>query len=142
MEHGICKLSVIPIRTEPSEKSELCSQLLFGEVYSILTYSENKKWIQIRTLFDQYTGWITVIQHNKIPEEYYQAYTKINHAVCSGLINYIELDSHQIMIVAGSILPFYRKIKLLLNRKSTSLRVSFKEKNLIIMDGKKQQECI
>ena len=35
MEKGICLLRIIPLRREPSEKSEMVSQLLFGEVYEI-----------------------------------------------------------------------------------------------------------
>ena len=33
---GISLLSIIPIRAEPSEKSEMVSQLLFGEYFIIV----------------------------------------------------------------------------------------------------------
>ena len=35
MKQGICLLSIIPLRRDPSEKSEMVSQLLFGEAYEI-----------------------------------------------------------------------------------------------------------
>ena len=39
-----------------SEKSEVTSQILYGEEFNIL--SKSKKWIKIKSLFDNYTGYI------------------------------------------------------------------------------------
>ena len=33
---GICNLAIVPIRFEPSDKSEQVSQLLFGEHFKII----------------------------------------------------------------------------------------------------------
>ncbi len=63
MAYGICKLSVVPVRTEPSDRGELCTQLLFGELYQVTEQTEDEKWLRINNLFDQYTGWISAIQH-------------------------------------------------------------------------------
>lgn len=56
MEYGICNLSVIPLRAEPAEFSEMVSQVLFGEAFEILEWHE--KWVKITTSIDNYTGWI------------------------------------------------------------------------------------
>jgi len=56
MEYGICNLSVIPLRAEPAELSEMVSQVLFGEAFEILEWRE--KWVKIVTSIDNYTGWI------------------------------------------------------------------------------------
>lgn len=56
MEYGICNLSVIPLRAEPAELSEMVSQVLFGEAFEILEWRE--KWVKIVTNIDNYTGWI------------------------------------------------------------------------------------
>ncbi|MBL4675279.1 MAG: C40 family peptidase [Mucilaginibacter sp.] len=56
MEYGICNLAVIPLRAEPSDRSEMVSQVLFGEAFEILEWKE--KWVQITTAVDEYTGWI------------------------------------------------------------------------------------
>ncbi|MFW5781098.1 MAG: NlpC/P60 family protein [Bacteroidota bacterium] len=53
---GICHLSMIPMRKEPSERSELVSMLLFGEEYTVK--EEQREWIQVITKFDQYKAWI------------------------------------------------------------------------------------
>lgn len=56
MEYGICNLSVVPMRAEPKELSEMVSQVLFGEWFEIIEWAE--KWVKITTSLDNYTGWI------------------------------------------------------------------------------------
>jgi gamma-D-glutamyl-L-lysine dipeptidyl-peptidase len=56
MERFICENVFVPLRSGPSHKSEMLSQVLFGEKYSVL--DKAGKWIKIETLFDKYTGWI------------------------------------------------------------------------------------
>jgi hypothetical protein len=60
MQFGICNLAVIPLRAEPSERSEQVSQILFGESFEILIWKD--KWAKVLTAFDRYEGWISVIQ--------------------------------------------------------------------------------
>jgi gamma-D-glutamyl-L-lysine dipeptidyl-peptidase len=60
MEYGICNLAVVPLRAEPNDRSELVSQVLFGEAFEILEWQE--KWVQITTAIDNYTGWIDRLQ--------------------------------------------------------------------------------
>ena len=45
MRFGICNLSIVPIRSESSDKSEQISQIIYGEVFSIL--EEKTKWSKI-----------------------------------------------------------------------------------------------
>lgn len=49
-------LSIVPVRSEPSDKAETVTQILFGEIYEIV--EEQKKWVQVRLAFDSYQGWI------------------------------------------------------------------------------------
>ncbi len=44
------------IYKDPSRKSEVTSQIIYGEKFKIL--AKNKNWIKIKTLFDNYTGFI------------------------------------------------------------------------------------
>lgn len=60
MNLGICALSLLPLRAEPSSKSEMVSQLLFGEAYRIL--EEKEDWYFIETLDETYQGWINNLQ--------------------------------------------------------------------------------
>lgn len=60
MEYGICNLAVMPMRAEPSERSEQVSQVLFGEAFEITNRKEG--WAQIVTATDNYTGWVNCLQ--------------------------------------------------------------------------------
>ena len=51
----LCSLPLIPLRAEPSDKSEMISQLLFGECFHIL--EQDKNWFRIQSDIDNYTGW-------------------------------------------------------------------------------------
>ena len=56
MEFGICNISVIPVRSQPSDTSEMTTQILFGELFKkIDTY---KNWYKVQLDFDNYIGWI------------------------------------------------------------------------------------
>ena len=44
------------IYKKPSEISEVTSQIVYGEKFTIL--SKNKNWIKIKTSFDNYIGYI------------------------------------------------------------------------------------
>jgi hypothetical protein len=60
MEYGICNLAVIPLRAEPSDKSEQVSQILFGEAFEIVEWTD--RWARVITEYDNYEGWIGRLQ--------------------------------------------------------------------------------
>jgi hypothetical protein len=66
-QKGICQLASIPIRREDSDKSEMTSQLLFGETVDILEITD--KWLMIRCHHDQYEGWVDKKQIQVLEEE-------------------------------------------------------------------------
>ena len=63
MDRFICDNVFVPLRSGPSHKTEMLSQVLFGERYRIL--EKSGLWMKIETLFDKYTGWIDMdhLQH-------------------------------------------------------------------------------
>ncbi|MBK8657334.1 MAG: C40 family peptidase [Bacteroidetes bacterium] len=63
MKHGIASLSIIPVRKEPSHRSEMVNQILFGDVYEVI--ARDKTWLQIKTVHDHYIGWIDANQHTE-----------------------------------------------------------------------------
>lgn len=67
--HGICSLSVIPVRKDKSHESELVTELLFNEIYEIVDIT--KEWLKIRINDDGYEGWIRRLQHKSITDEEY-----------------------------------------------------------------------
>jgi cell wall-associated NlpC family hydrolase len=70
MEHKICVVPVMPLRAEPSHKSEMTSQLIFGECAVVLE-ENNQGWVRLRNQYDQYEGWAMPNQMACIKEELY-----------------------------------------------------------------------
>ena len=58
---GVIAISVVPGRKEPNDRSEMITQLLFGEEYSVI--EEKDKWIKIEGIIDNYECWIDRKQH-------------------------------------------------------------------------------
>ena len=71
MKYGICNLGIVAIRSDSSDKSEQTSQLIYGEIFSIL--QEKSKWSKVKLAFDNYSGWIDNKQFKKISEEEYKS---------------------------------------------------------------------
>lgn len=66
MSFGICTLSIVPCRKEASGTSEMVTQLLFGETYTVVEDKED--WIQILTTYENYPCWISAKQHTHISD--------------------------------------------------------------------------
>lgn len=56
MERYICENVFIPLRIGPTHRSEMLSQILFGEKYRILDQVDH--WLKVVTEFDNFSGWI------------------------------------------------------------------------------------
>ncbi|MCZ2443708.1 MAG: C40 family peptidase [Flavobacteriales bacterium] len=61
-ESGICIYNTLPCREDPSHKSQMNTQLLFGETYQVLDRHDD--WLLIESDHDHYSSWITAIQHH------------------------------------------------------------------------------
>ncbi|MBI3509908.1 MAG: C40 family peptidase [Bacteroidetes bacterium] len=64
--YGIIHLSVIPVRKEPSDRSEMITQLLFGDTFKSIGEKDN--WLFIHSDADGYEGWIDRKQSTEISE--------------------------------------------------------------------------
>ena len=60
---GYCFLSAVPMRREPSDRSEMVNQLLFDDTFKVLERQE--KWSRIRCDYDGYEGWVDNKQYKK-----------------------------------------------------------------------------
>ncbi|PQL94819.1 C40 family peptidase [Apibacter adventoris] len=60
MSKSICQVSVSPVRKEPSDTSEMITQILFGEFVEVLEVLKN--WVKIKIIFDGYEGWVDIKQ--------------------------------------------------------------------------------
>ena len=106
MEYGICNLAVIPMRAEPSERSEQVSQVLFGEAFEILERREG--WAQIVTAADNYTGWVNRLQFAMLGHLNYQQLLKNRPKVTYKAVTqaWKIRDNSVLYLPAGSSLSF------------------------------------
>lgn len=93
MQYGICNLSIVPVRMQPGDASEMVSQLLFGEHFKIL--EERGKWSRIRIAFDSYEGWIDNRQYKKIEEELYHQLEETIPEYSADLVEYLIDDQNR-----------------------------------------------
>ncbi|MCB0636101.1 MAG: C40 family peptidase [Lewinella sp.] len=67
---AICPLSTIPVRHGASHRSEMGSQLLFGEMVEVLE-EKGRTWSKVHCLEDDYIGWVASSQLQPVsPAEY------------------------------------------------------------------------
>ncbi|PWT70397.1 MAG: hypothetical protein C5B59_20735 [Bacteroidetes bacterium] len=101
MSFAVCCVSISPLRSESSHKSEMVSQLLFGERCLVLDES-NKNWVRIKCQFDGYEGWCQDTHVRKLDESrYYDSKVRLS----SEWVSDVELGGRHIRIPMGSSLP-------------------------------------
>jgi hypothetical protein len=106
---GICELSVLPVRKEASERSEMVTQLLFGETFYIIDI--NKNWASIKLITDQYEGWINVDSITKLNQAEFELINTSNSYVTKELLTDLRLISADelIKVPFGSTLPDFNE---------------------------------
>ena len=102
---GICELANIPLRFEPNDRSEIVSQVLFGECFEII--ENGKNWVKIKLHDDLYEGWIDSKQFRAISEEHYQKITQSPLILSNDLVEYVSTKENLLIpIPLGSSLNF------------------------------------
>lgn len=64
---GYCFVSISPVRAENSDRAEMVTQLLFGELIQIVEIKDN--WTKIITYHDHYEGWIDTKHFIKLTDK-------------------------------------------------------------------------
>ncbi|WP_342647959.1 C40 family peptidase [Mucilaginibacter sp. CSA2-8R] len=107
MEYGISKIAIIPVRAEGSERSEMVSQLLFGETYAVTEQQE--KWVKIITSFDAYEGWISRVQFTALSTDDYQKLQQEKPVLTTKALTTVtkQKDGSTLYLPAGCTLPFF-----------------------------------
>ncbi|RUT77852.1 C40 family peptidase [Ancylomarina longa] len=106
MNYGISDLSIIPVRKEPEEKSEMLSQILFGEHFEICEIIDN--WARIHLAFDNYEGWVDLKMITPIEEGLFKHLCAKLPVVANDTFNLVfqDKDYSNKLIVPGSSFPF------------------------------------
>lgn len=102
---GICNLAIIPLRFEPSDRSEIVSQVLFGEHFEII--DKQNQWSKIKLQYDEYEGWVDSKQYQLISEENFKRLSTESIILNADLIEYITGPNNLLMpIPLGASLSF------------------------------------
>lgn len=80
-------MTVAPVRAEAADKSEIVTEILFGESFDVLEVQKN--WTKIKMHFDGYEGWMDTKQYRAISENDLQSrkVTTITEAFSSVMMN-------------------------------------------------------
>ena len=106
MKKGISLQGYVPMRDQPSNTSEMVSQVLFGEEFTILETRD--QWHLISLDFDSYVGWVgvsrvqTIEAGNEIGNGSGIPYRMVSQPAVT--VWDVKLD-RQMILPAGSILP-------------------------------------
>ena len=108
MEFGICHLNCIAIRKDPSDQSEMVSQLLFGETFHVV--QEDVEWIKIHMDYDFYEGWVLKKQISELDEETYKRVSLNDPYFSDEMVTFInDKDQHPQILTLGAGLPEFKK---------------------------------
>ena len=88
---GVCLITYIVLRSEPSGKAEQLSQIIYGETYQVL--EQKDKWYRVKCDFDGYEGWISTAQFFSIEEK-----AKSQFIVCNAFV-----PTKEIFLPAGAL---------------------------------------
>lgn len=105
IDFGVCRLSVVPVRLESSDRAEQVTQLLFGDQYEVIDQTRDRKWLRIRVHFDQYEGWIDGKQHHGIPQDYFDYLDRAEFKITTDLTSTMLYHKSPLVILMGSMIP-------------------------------------
>ncbi len=101
MDYGLCNLSIVPLRAEASDTSELVSQILYGEYFIII--KKTKKWSYVRLAHDNYEGWIDNKQYQAVSEDIYHELIEKQARFSADLVDFVIGENKELIpITAGS----------------------------------------
>ena len=108
-KHAICYLSVVPVRAEASDKSEMVTQLVFGDLCEILEENEAGNWSRIKIDSDDYEGWVDSKQLFEIDMVSYHRYKREKPIYVLEELAKVNTGDKLILLPIGARLPFFEK---------------------------------
>ncbi len=104
MEFGINELAFLPIRQGLSDRSEMLSQVLFGECFKVLINRED--WCRIQTISDNYEGWVCKKGVSFLSEDELNKLNKTKKLFYDSLQTVlIKNNQERIQVPIGSVFP-------------------------------------
>ena len=101
MNYGLCNLSIVPLRSEASDTSEMVSQVIYGDLFKVL--EKTNKWVYIQLDFDGYEGWIDPKQYLEISEDEFLQLKSLPKKYSSDLVDVVSTSEQELLpITMGS----------------------------------------
>lgn len=101
--YGICKLPFVPMRSKAEHRSEMISQLIFGEYFEILESAGN--WHFIKLITDGYQGWIHAWYTDFVKEEEACNLSRESKFYCADIFGPVDGEIPETIIGWGCPLP-------------------------------------
>lgn len=126
MEYAVCQLGVAAVRAESSDRSEMVTQILFGEKVKIIETKEN--WIRIKADYDGYEGWADKKQFLELSESDYENLNEGPYT--SDIFNMVLSDEDPIVLPLGASLSGINDFKIRFGEKSFFYEGQIEEGNM------------
>lgn len=97
MKYGLCNLSLVAVRNEASDSSEMVTQLLYGDYFKVI--DTRKSWVKIRIASDQYEGWIDNKQFLEIDADTYYTLNEQSSKTTSDLMEFVSNELDQLIAI-------------------------------------------
>ncbi len=98
-----CTVAIAPVRAASSDKAEIVTQLLFGELLEII--GSDQQWLHIRTYMDNYEGWIDCKQVRPLTQK--EMHRWLDGLTIEGsLTRKLETPWGNQVITRGAFVPF------------------------------------
>jgi hypothetical protein len=97
MIYGVCLLSIVPMRLEAKDTSELVSQIIYGETFKVL--EKRSKWSLVKLSFDNYKGWIDNKQYEEISKKQYEFLINEKDIYSLDLIEFIQNKNNELITI-------------------------------------------
>jgi len=134
LAYAVCSVSVMPLRAEPSHRSEQVSQVLLGERLEILA-REKGGWLRVRCEWDEYEGWAKEGQLTLLT---LKEYRKPLHSYSNGSKDLLCNEQGHFSLSPGSSLFQMKKRQL----KWGSREFTFKGSKLALKDAVAGEEAV
>ncbi len=96
------------MRAEPSHRSEMVSQILFGEIFQLL--EKQGGWVKVRMHFDSYEGWIDERCFEPVENGFLESYLETAQTFVDDYSVFVTdyAENVSFPVFRGSLLPLFK----------------------------------
>lgn len=105
MDYAMVIVPAAPVRKKAKHQSEMANQLLFGETVKVLK-EKGSLWVKVRSLHDQYEGWMTRTLLSEVPGELAK---QTKEYVVTDLCQPLTFGDMTLQLPFGSSLPSFNE---------------------------------